>query len=286
MEGEVHPAIARGKLAVVTGGTHGIGRAAARRFAAAGMNVCVIDLSSDADSEPPRSDDASLCGNGPTTYFEADVSDRSAVARVADHIVERHGPPSVLMNNAGIGGGGDALSNPPGWERVLGVNLMGVLHGVQCFVPAMIEGGEAGIVINTGSKQGITAPPGDTAYNVSKAAVKTLTEGLEHTLREQTQGRVRAHLLIPGFTYTEMIARRLPQRPPAAWSPEQVVDRMMEGLARNQFYVLCPDNETTRKQDERRILWAAGDIVENRPALSRWHPDWQEAFAQFEQRGP
>jgi len=279
MRGNIHPAIAGGRVAVITGGASGIGLAAARRFAAVGMDVCLIDWS---DEIP---DTAHLNGGGRILSFVADVSDRLAVSRVADEITERLGPPSVLMNNAGIGGGGDALSNPDGWECVIGVNLLGVLHGVQCFVPAMIEGGAPGLVINTGSKQGITTPPGDTAYNVSKAGVKVLTEGLEHTLREQTDGRVRAHLLIPGFTYTQMIARRIPEPPPAAWPAEQVVDRMMDGLARNEFYILCADNETTREQDERRILWAAGDIVHNRPALSRWHPDWKDAFARFEKRG-
>jgi short-subunit dehydrogenase len=136
-------------------------------------------------------------------------------------------------------------------------------------------------VINTGSKQGITQPPGDTAYNVSKSAVKALTEGLAHTLRNRPGCRVTAHLLIPGFTYTGMIAKRVPERPPGAWTPEQVVDRLFDGIARDEFYVLCQDNETTREQDEKRILWAAQDLIESRPALSRWHPDWKNAFERF-----
>jgi NAD(P)-dependent dehydrogenase (short-subunit alcohol dehydrogenase family) len=185
------------------------------------------------------------------------------------------------MNNAGRGGGGDALGNREGWSRVLGVNLIGLLNGVQSFVPAMVAGGRPGLVVNTGSKQGITQPPGDTAYNVSKAGVKALTEGLAYTLRQQTGGRVSAHLLIPGFTYTGMIARHIPTQPPGAWTPAQVVERMFEGIARLEFYILCQDNETSRAQDEKRILWSALDIVENRPALSRWHPDFQETFEAF-----
>jgi NAD(P)-dependent dehydrogenase (short-subunit alcohol dehydrogenase family) len=184
------------------------------------------------------------------------------------------------MNNAGIGGGGDALSNPDGWARVVGTNLFGVLHGVQAFVPAMIERSAPGLVVNTGSKQGITCPPGDTAYNVSKAGVKALTEGLAHTLRNKPGCRVTAHLLVPGFTWTGMM-RRLPQKPPGAWEPEQVVDRMLEGVARGAFYLWCEDNETTRAIDEKRVLWNALDIVEDRPALSRWHAEWKEAFDRF-----
>ena len=264
----LHPALAPGKVAVVTGGASGIGLAAARRFADLGMRVCIADR----DAGPDVAGfDVSV----------VDVSDRAAVDAFAARVTERFGPVSVLMNNAGVGGGGDALSNPDGWTRVLGVNFFGVLHGVQAFVPAMADGGEPGLVINTGSKQGITQPPGDTAYNVSKSAVKSLTEGLAHTLRNRSGCKVTAHLLIPGFTYTGMIARRLPERPPGAWLPEQVVDRLVDGIAAGEFYILCQDNETTREQDEKRILWAAGDIVENRPALSRWHPDWKDAFEQF-----
>ncbi len=174
---------------------------------------------------------------------------------------------------------GDVLADPDAWAEVIGVNLLGVLHGVQSFVPAMLGADGPAMVINTGSKQGITQPPGNTAYNVSKAGVKALTEGLAHTLRERAGARVTAHLLIPGFTYTGITAGRLPERPPGAWTPEQVVALMLERLAAGDFYILCPDNETTAAQDAKRIAWAAGDLIENRPALSRWHPDWRDAFA-------
>jgi hypothetical protein len=155
------------------------------------------------------------------------------------------------MNNAGIGDGGDALSNPDAWTRVMGVNFFGVLHVVQAFVPAMADGGAPGLVVNTGSKQGITQPPGNTAYNVSKSAVKALTEGLAHTLRTRPGCRVSAHLLIPGFTYTRMTADG--RREPPGMTLEQVVDWLLDGIAANEFYVLRQDGETTREQDERRI---------------------------------
>ena len=265
-----HPAIAPGNVAVVTGGASGIGLAAAKRFAELGLKICIADRAG--------LDEAKAALGGDVLAVEADVSDRAAVEALARRVTETLGPVSVLMNNAGVGGGGDALSNPEGWERVLGVNLFGVLHGVQAFVPAMAESGRPGLVINTGSKQGITQPPGDTAYNVSKSGVKGLTEGLAHTLREKNAA-VTAHLLIPGFTYTGMTARRLPEKPPSAWTAEQVVDFMLESLDRGDFYILCPDNETTRAHDEKRMAWSAGDIIENRPALSRWHAEWKDAFA-------
>jgi len=158
---------------------------------------------------------------------------------------------------------------------------MGVLHGVQAFGPEMIAQGAPGLIINTGSKQGITAPPGDTAYNVSKAGIKAITEGLQHTLRNTEGCQVSAHLLVPGSTFTGMTRRRLTEKPPGAWSAEQVVDFMLERLGAGDFYILCPDNEVTRAIDNARMQWAMGDLIENRPPLSRWHADYRDAFAAF-----
>ncbi|MEN0076560.1 MAG: oxidoreductase, partial [Paracraurococcus sp.] len=124
-------------------------------------------------------------------------------------------------------------------------------------------------------------PPGDPAYNVSKAGVKAFTEALQHSLRNTPGCRISAHLLIPGFVFTGLTAKGRTEKPAAAWTPEQTVDFMLQRLAAGDFYILCPDNDVDRATDERRILWAAGDIVENRPALSRWHPDHAEAFAAF-----
>jgi hypothetical protein len=78
-----------------------------------------------------------------------------------------------------------------------------------------------------------------------------------------------------------MTSRGRQEKPPGAWLPDQVVDMLIEGVNRRDFYILCPDNDVTREIDNRRILWAAQDIIENRPALSRWHPDHSAAFAKF-----
>lgn len=274
----IHPAISPGNVAVITGGAGGIGLAVAQKLASHGLRVCLADR-----DEGPLADAASSIDGAITV--PTDVADRASVEALAQAVNARLGPVSVLMNNAGTGGGGSALANPEGWDRVLGTNLHGVLHGVQAFVPAMVASGEPGLVINTGSKQGITTPPGDTAYNVSKAGIKALTEGLAHTLRTTEGCRVTAHLLIPGFTYTRMMQARMPEKPAAAWDAGQVADRLLEGLARDEFYILCQDNETTREQDEKRILWAALDIVRNRPALARWHPDWKVEFERFMAEG-
>ena len=267
-------AIAPGRLAVVTGAASGIGLAAARSLAAKGMRVALVDRAGDALDAAARDIEGA-------TAHALDVADPDALVTLAEGLGE---PPALLMNNAAIGAGGDVLAGVAAWRRLIDVNLMGVLHGVAAFVPAMIAGDAPGIIVNTGSKQGITQPPGNTAYNVSKAGVKALTEGLAHTLREATGDRVTAHLLIPGYTHTGMTAPRSAnpvEKPDAAWSAEQVVDFMLTGVEAGDFYILCPDNETTAKQDAKRIAWAADDVSENRPALSRWHPAWKDAFARY-----
>jgi NAD(P)-dependent dehydrogenase (short-subunit alcohol dehydrogenase family) len=272
---ELHAALRSGQEAVVTGAASGIGLAAARRLTGMGLKVCL------ADRDQGGLERAAAELGGDAGAVATDVADRAAVEALATQVRERLGPVAVLMNNAAVSGGGDALSNPQGWDRLIGVNLMGVVHGVQAFAPAMADSGAPGLVINTGSKQGITTPPGDTAYNVSKAGVKALTEGLAHTLRNRPGCQVTAHLLVPGFTFTGLTPGRLTEPPPGAWTPDQVVDRMLEGIARGDFYLWCEDNETTRAKDEKRVLWAAQDVIENRPALSRWHPDWKARFEGF-----
>ena len=168
------------------------------------------------------------------------------------------------------------------WQRLLGVNLWGVINGVQAFAPDMIARRQPGLIINTGSKQGITTPPGNSAYNVSKAGVKVFTEATAHELRNTPGCQVTAHLLIPGFTFTGLT--KAAEKPAAAWTGEQVVDFMLESLDRGDFYILCPDNDVERATDEKRMLWAIGDIIENRPALSRWHPDFKDAFERHMKR--
>ena len=126
--------------------------------------------------------------------------------------------------------------------------------------------------------------PGNPAYNVSKAGVKALTEALQHELRNIEGCRISAHLMIPGHVFTGLTARGRSEKPDSAWTPEQTIDFMIEHIDAGDFYILCPDNDVPRQLDERRMQWAAGDIVENRPALSRWHPDHAEAFARFVKR--
>jgi NAD(P)-dependent dehydrogenase (short-subunit alcohol dehydrogenase family) len=149
---------------------------------------------------------------------------------------------------------------------------------VQTFTAGMIAQNTPAAIINTGSKQGITSPPGDTAYNVSKAGVKTLTEGLAYTLTTTEGCQVSAHLMVPGFVWTGMTRGGRTEKPAGAWTAEQAVDHMLVRLAAGDFYIICPDNDVTPEMDKKRIAWAAGDLIENRPALSRWRPEFKDAF--------
>jgi NAD(P)-dependent dehydrogenase (short-subunit alcohol dehydrogenase family) len=218
---------------------------------------------------------------GDIRSLRIDVSKAGDAARLKDAAYDAFGEVAVLMNNAAIGGGGGVLGDRAKWQDIIDVNLWGVINGVQAFAPSMIKQAEPSAIVNTGSKQGITTPPGDAAYNVSKAGVKVVTEALAHELRNIEGCRVSAHLLIPGFTFTGLTAAAGGPKPAAAWTPNQVIDFLLTSMAAGDFYILCPDNDVTREMDERRIFWAAHDIIENRPPLSRWHPDYKNQFAEF-----
>jgi hypothetical protein len=281
-----HPAIASGNVAVITGGASGIGLAAAMRFAKAGMKVCIADIGAERlKAAETKLSSAAPGGSAGVMAVSVDVSDIAQVRDLESTVQKRFGGTDILMNNAGIGPDSTSFGPPENWQRILAVNLWGVINGTQTFAPYMIERGRPGLIINTGSKQGITTPPGNPAYNVSKAGVKALTEALQHELRNTQGCRISAHLMIPGHVFTGLTSRGRTEKPAGAWTPEQTVDFMIARIDAGDFYILCPDNDVPRQLDERRMLWAAGDIVENRPALSRWHPDYAEAFAKFVKGG-
>ncbi|WP_367646545.1 SDR family NAD(P)-dependent oxidoreductase [Ruegeria arenilitoris] len=263
----------------MTGAASGVGRVAAQRFAQAGLDVLLADLPGqalDATTEDLKAgfDTVNI------TAVPTDVTSQADMENLADTAFAA-GQVAVLMNNAGISLPTKAWESFDNWQKILDVNFLGVLRGIHAFMPRMIEADRPAVVVNTGSKQGITSPPGNPGYNVSKAAVKTLTEQLAHELRE-AGAPITAHLFVPGFTYTGMVASFLPEKPAAAWTSEQTVDYFLDRMAQGDFYILCPDNDVDAERDRRRVQWAAEDIIHNRPALSRWHPDYAEAFAKFE----
>ena len=147
------------------------------------------------------------------------------------------------------------------WRRVLDVNLWGVINGVHAFAPAMIGQTEPSAIVNTGSKQGITCPPGDTAYNVSKAGVKVVTEALAHELRNTEGCQGQRATPDPGLHLHRHDGGLRRGEAGWGWMPDQVVEFMLAPWPAGDFYILCPDNDVTRDIDERRILWAAADIM-------------------------
>jgi len=271
----------QGGIAVITGGAGGIGRAAARRAAGAGMAVALIDIHEERLAAI-AAELAQAVGADRILTSMADVADPAATADLARQVESRWGSPTLLMNNAAAfvaGGAGGILDPVENWQRVFAVNVLGVVNGVQAFLPGMLAAGRPAVIVNTGSKQGLTNPPGNPAYNTSKAAVNAYTQNLARDLRERAGSLVSAHLLIPGWTTVAEAEHR-----PGAWLPEQVVGHMETCIAADGFFILCPDGETPNETDHKRIFWNAMDIIENRPALSRWHPAWKDAFAAFMKR--
>ena len=271
-----HSAFQPNAVAVITGGASGIGLATAQHLAAMGLRLVIVDVR-EALLEPAAEQLRQL-GAPVVMASSTDVSDREALVELETLVAERFGGTDILMNNAGIQPGSSLLDDPENWLRILGVNLGGIVYGTQVFVPRMIERGRPGLVINTGSKQGITTPPGDPAYNVSKSGVKTFTEALAHELRNTEGHQLTAHLLIPGFVFTDLTRGSRTEKPTGAWTPEQTAEFLFQSVERGDFYILCPDNDVSRELDEKRMAWAIGDIIENRPPLSRWHPDYAESF--------
>lgn len=181
-----HSALSPDHTAVITGGASGIGLAAAMRLAGLGLKVCIADVD-DGRLEQAAAKLSSIAKDGAASIMTAivDVSRRDSVEELEAAVRTRFGATHVLMNNAGIQPGSKMFGPLNNWQRILGVNLWGIINGSQVFAPNMIAGGKPGLIINTGSKQGITTPPGDPVYNVSKAGVKAFTEALQHELRNK-----------------------------------------------------------------------------------------------------
>ncbi|KAL9932489.1 hypothetical protein V8E36_008606 [Tilletia maclaganii] len=279
----IHPAITRGCLAVISGGASGIGLSAAKLWARHGMSVVIADIDTDALSKAKEELGKIVTGEATVLAERTDVSKKAEVEKLREKVVSTFPSANItlLMANAGVGGSTKA-SSEEGWDRIFGINFYGVQNINTTFVPLMQKHGKPALVINTGSKQGITTPPGSgAAYNVSKAAVKVYTEQLAHELRQDKGSQIDVKLLIPGWVHTGLTgAKEGKAKPDGAWSPEQTVDFLAESIKKGSFYVLCPDNETPREVDLARMEWNIRDI-EDRPALSRWHDDYAPKFSEY-----
>lgn len=269
--------IAQGRTAVITGAAKGLGAAAARRLAQEGMSLSLFDK-----------DDAALKALAATLDTQVlmtvgDVTREEDLQRLQQSTLQRFGEVALLMNNAAMKGGVGPWDAPADWRHQLEANFFSLVVTQHLFVPVMMKQAGRSAVVNLGSKEGITTPPGNAAYSVAKAGVKVLTEQLAHELRNSVGEKVTAHLLVPGYTWTPMnfpgMNDAQDSKPAAAWHADEVIDYFVMRFRRGDFYILCPDNEVTPEMDSRRITWAYLDMLQNRPALSRWHESWQADFA-------
>ena len=175
-----HPVLSEGCVALVTGAASGIGRAAAKRFASLGMKVCLADID---ESGLEAARDEVAASGADVLAVPTDVSDAQSIEDLKNKVLEHFGGVALLMNNAVTRIGGGVWGDADEWRKAMDVNFWGVEYAVRAFVPQMIEHGRPGMIVHSGSKQGITNPPGNAIYNISKAALKTYTEALEHELR-------------------------------------------------------------------------------------------------------
>ena len=270
----------QGKVAVITGGASGLGRAMAERFASAGMRIVLADVEPNALAQAEaemKSAGAKVIG------VRTDVSKAAEVEALAQKTLAAFGGVHLVANNAGVAPLGNAWENSVAdWEWTLGVNLWGVIHGVRVFTPILLaQGGEAHIV-NTASVSGLISPPGSAMYNVSKHAVVTLTETLYHDLALQ-RASIGCSVLCPAYVPTGIVdsERNRPaqlQNPAREKSAEQqareallrkavtsgklsagdVAQKVYEAVRDGRFYIL------THPRIKPSIQWRMEDILQER----------------------
>ncbi|GGX75596.1 SDR family NAD(P)-dependent oxidoreductase [Streptomyces fructofermentans] len=289
--------LGEGQVAVVTGAASGVGLAMARRFAAEGLTVVLADVEADALEKAAEG----LREEGAAAHAHVvDVGEREQVLALAEETYARFGAVHVLCNNAGVGSGAEGRMwehDPNDWRWAFAVNVWGVFHGVQAFVPRMLAGGEPGHVVNTSSGDGGIAPlPTASVYAVTKAAVVTLTESLYAHLRAE-HARVGASVLFPGphmlrtglweshrnrpERYAKSTPRRTPYRSLGQWEAamreagrevrftpvEEVADLVVDGVRAGRFWLL-PESERSDAQIRAR----------SRSMLDRAEPSYLEDF--------
>ncbi|MFG3172968.1 SDR family NAD(P)-dependent oxidoreductase [Streptomyces sp. NPDC048200] len=286
-----------GQVAVVTGAASGIGLAMARRFAAEGLKVVLADVEEGALGKAA----AELREDGADVHARVvDVGERSEVVALAEDAYSTYGAVHVLCNNAGVGSGAEGRMwehDPNDWKWAFAVNVWGVFHGIQAFVPRMIAAGGPGHVVNTSSGDGGIAPlPTASVYAVTKAAVVTMTESLYAHLKAE-HARVGASVLFPGphmlrtglweshrnrpERYAKARPRKTPYRSLGQWEAamresghdvlftpvEQVADLVAEGIRRDRFWLL-PESEHSDRQIRAR----------SQSMLDRADPSYLESF--------
>lgn len=254
----------RGRVAVITGGASGIGFAVAERLAAEGMKIVLADVEPSALDAAVKKLEA---GGAAVLGVRTDVSQAADVEQLAAKTLERFGGVHVVFNNAGVALTGEAWENSlADWEWVLGVNLWGVIHGIDAFVPRMVAARQGGHIVNTASMAGLIASQGLGIYNTSKYAVVGLSETLAKDLRDDGIGvsvlcpmgvatAIRAsernrprHLQNPDGRSggeIELIGRTL--------TPEHVAERVLRAILANRLYVITHEEglEPLRRRFQR-----------------------------------
>ncbi|MGW5279882.1 SDR family NAD(P)-dependent oxidoreductase [Streptomyces collinus] len=286
-----------GQVAVVTGAASGIGLALAARFAAEGLKVVLADVEEAALEKAA----AGLRARGADVHARVtDVGVREQVVALAESAYGTYGAVHVLCNNAGVGSGAEGRMwehDPNDWRWAFAVNVWGVFHGIQAFLPRMIDSGQPGHVVNTSSGDGGIAPlPTASVYAVTKAAVVTMTESLYAHLRAE-HARVGASVLFPGphmlrtglweshrnrpDRYAKRRPRRTPYRSLDQWEAamraaghevrftpvEEVADLVVDGVRADRFWLL-PASEHSNAQIRARA----------RSMLERAAPSYLERF--------
>ncbi|KAG4028370.1 hypothetical protein MFRU_022g00880 [Monilinia fructicola] len=292
------PSLAPGNTALITGGASGIGLSLAIKCLGYGMNIILVDNHGDNLGAAQTYLTQKSNEKQQVVGLKIDVGKAEEWESVKE-VVEGDfdGKLHLLALNAGFSqrGAFAQASSTDYFAKILHVNLFGVVNGINRLLPYITSHTSPSSIIITGSKQGITNPPGNPAYNCSKAAVKTLAEHLSFDLRERRETGV--HLLVPGWTYTGLTGGGSPfvvggadgkvelagteKKPAGAWSGDQVVDYLEGKMAEGTFYVVCPDGDVTEEMDRKRMAWGAGDVVQGRLPLSRWREGYKEEFEEF-----
>jgi NAD(P)-dependent dehydrogenase (short-subunit alcohol dehydrogenase family) len=265
------------RVAVITGAASGIGLATAHRLADEGMHLALADIESDALA---AAEEAIRAKGVDVLARRTDVMSEDAVNELADAAFDRFGTVHVVFNNAGVAATAATLraraweGSLADWDWTMGVNLMGVLHGVRAFVPRMLENGDEGHIVNTASIAGLVS--GANPYNVSKHGVVCLTEGMYVDLKEMGAS-LSASVVCPGLINTKILEAernrpsdlgRAPDvadlRPDvqqfaagfeaalkAGYGPEVVADHVIDGIAEDRFYILPAQPEILARVDDR-----------------------------------
>jgi NAD(P)-dependent dehydrogenase (short-subunit alcohol dehydrogenase family) len=261
-----------GKNALITGAASGVGLAVAKLCASHGMNLHLIDNNSALLEKAKEA----ITTKGTLEIHSADVSSQEDWSSIKSKLEKSQVKLDFLHLNAGIGAKGD-WTDSAYFHKIFDVNLYGVINGINAFFPHF-EGNssDAKAIVVTGSKQGITNPPGNPAYNASKSAVKTITEHLSFDLAKSSPS-TSVHLLVPGWTFTGLTGGgKTATKPDGAWSAEQVADFLYKKIGEGKFYAICPDNDVDWETDRKRMMWTMGDVVYERQPQSRWREEYKE----------